>query len=151
LNGTYIYYGANGRGKKELQGSMDVANSSLNSYAGVNRAVSKSSSKTYYNSTWDLVDAKDEDKKILDKIDYKTLPDSLQKKNKAELEAIIEQKSTERTGIQKEIQDINKKREVFIAEEKIKKTKAGNNSQTMESEVERIIREQATRFNMKIE
>ena len=151
LNGTYIYYGADGRGKKQLQGSMDVANTTINSYAGVNRFVSKASSKTYYNSTWDLVDAKDEDKKILDKIDYKTLPDSLQKKNKAELEAIIEQKSTERTGIQKEIQDINKKREVFIAEEKIKKTKAGNNSQTMESEVERIIREQATRFNMKIE
>ena len=151
LNGTYIYYGADGRGKKQLQGSMDEANNLVNGYVGVNRAVSKASKKTYYNGGWDLVDAKDEDKKILDKIDYKTLPDSLQKKNKAELEAIIEQKSTERTGIQKEIQDINKKREVFIAEEKIKKTKAGNNSQTMESEVERIIREQATRFNMKIE
>ncbi|HEY5966600.1 MAG TPA: vWA domain-containing protein [Chitinophagaceae bacterium] len=151
LNGTYIYYGAAGRGKKELQGSMDVANSSLNSYAGVNRAVSKASSKTYYNSTWDLVDAKEADKKALDKIDYKTLPDSLQKKNKAELEAIIDQKSTERAGIQKEMLDINKKREAFIAEEKIKKAKAGSNSQTLESEVEKIIREQATRFNMKIE
>jgi hypothetical protein len=151
LNGTYIYYGAAGRGKKELQGSMDVANSSLNSYAGVNRAMSKASSKTYYNKTWDLVDAKDEDKKILDKIDHKTLPDSLQKKSKAELEAIVDQKSTERAGIQKEMLDINKKREAFIAEEKIKKAKAGNNSQTLESEVEKIIREQATRFNMKIE
>ena len=151
LNGTYIYYGAAGRGKKELQGSMDVANSSINSYAGVNRAVSKSSSKTYYNSGWDLVDAKDEDKKVLEKIDFKTLPDSLQKKNKAELEAIITQKSNERGSIQKEIQDVNKKREAFIAEEKIKKAKAGNNSQTLESEVEKIIREQAIRFNMKIE
>src|SRR6186997_2970410 len=55
LNGTYIYYGAAGRSKKELQGSMDVANTTINSYAGVNRAVSKASSKTYYNSTWDLV------------------------------------------------------------------------------------------------
>jgi len=151
LNGTYIYYGADGRGKKQLQGSMDVANSSVNSYVGVNRAVSKASSKTYNNSGWDLVDAKEADTKALDKIDYKTLPDSLQKKNKAELEAIINQKSTERAGIQKEILDINKKREEFIAEEKIKKAKAGNNSQTLESEVERIIRQQATRFNMKIE
>ena len=151
LNGTYIYYGADGRGKKQLQGSMDVANSSVNSYVGVNRAVSKASSKTYNNSGWDLVDAKEADTKALDKIDYKTLPDSLQKKNKAELEAIIDQKSTERAGIQKEILDINKKREEFIAEEKIKKAKAGNNSQTLESEVERIIRQQATRFNMKIE
>lgn len=151
LNGTYIYYGASGRSKKELQGSMDVANLSVNSYAGVNRAVSKASPKTYKNSTWDLVDARDDDKKILDKVDPKTLPDSLQKKNKAELEAIISQKSDERNSIQKEILDINKKRETYIANEKMKKLKTGNNSQTLESEVEKIIREQATRFNMKIE
>jgi len=151
LNGTYIYYGAEGKGKKQLQASMDAANSSVNSYVGVNRAVSKASSRTYYNSGWDLVDAKDADKKALDKIDYKTLPDSLQKKNKAELEAIVDQKSTERAAVQKQILDINKKREAFIAEEKIKKAKAGNNSLTLESEVEKIIRVQATRFNMKIE
>ena len=151
LNGTYIYYGADGKGKKQLQGSMDAANYSVNSYAGVNRAVAKASSGAYKNSAWDLVDAKADDKKILDKVDLKTLPDSLQKKNKAELEAIIHQKSNERAAIQKEIQDISKKRETYIANEKINKAKAGNNSKTLESEVEKIIREQATRFNMKIE
>jgi hypothetical protein len=150
LNGTYIYYGVDGKGKKSLQGSMDVANSSINTYAGVNRAVSKSS-KNYRNSGWDLVDAKEEDKKALDKVDLKTLPDSLQKKSKAELEVIIHQKAAERAAIQKEMQDINKKREAYIANEKINKAKAGKNSQTLESEVEKIIREQATRFNMKIE
>ena len=151
LNGTYLYYGADGRSKKELQGSMDVANASINPYAGVNRAVAKGSSGAYKNSGWDLVDAKADDKKILDKVDLKTLPDSLQKKNKAELEAIINQKSNERSAIQKEILDISKKREAYIANEKINKAKAGNNSKTLESEVEKIIREQATRFNMKIE
>jgi len=151
LNGTYLSYGYMGRSKKELQGAMDVANSNINSYAGVNRAVSKSSSKTYNNSSWDLVDAKAEDNKILEKVDFKTLPDSLQKKSKAELEAIVNQKSTERAGIQKEMQNVNAKREAYIAAEKIKKAKGRNNSQTLESEVERIIREQTKRFNMKIE
>ena len=151
LNGTYLSYGYMGRSKKELQGAMDAANSNINSYAGVNRAVSKSSSKTYNNSSWDLVDAKAEDNKILEKVDLKTLPDSLQKKSKAELEVIVNQKSKERAGIQKEMQDVNKKREAYIAAEKIKKAKTGNHSQTLESEVEKIIREQATRFNMKIE
>jgi hypothetical protein len=151
LNGTYLSYGYMGKSKKELQGAMDVANSNINSYAGVNRAVSKSSSKTYNNSSWDLVDAKAEDNKILEKVDLKTLPDSLQKKSKAELEVIVNQKSTERAGIQKEMQDVNTKREAYIAAEKIKKAKAGNNSQTLESEVEKIIREQARRFNMKID
>ena len=140
-----------GRSKKELQGAMDAANSNINSYAGVNRAVSKSSSKTYNNSSWDLVDAKEEDSKILEKVDLKTLPDSLQKKSQAELEEIVNQKSKERASIQKEMQNVNTKREAYIAAEKIKKAKAGNNSQTLESEVEKIIREQAKRFNMKIE
>ena len=151
LNGTYLSYGYMGRSKKELQAGMDVANSNINSYAGVNRAVSKSSSKTYNNSSWDLVDAKADDNKILEKVDFKTLPDSLQKKSKAELEVIVNQKSTERASIQKEMQNVNTKREAYIAAEKIKKAKAGNNSQTLESEVEKIIREQAKRFNMKIE
>jgi hypothetical protein len=137
LNATYIYYGAAGKGKKELQGSMDVANLTVNSYAGVNRAVAKASPGTYKNSTWDLVDAKEDDKKILDKVDFKTLPDSLQKKSKAELEMMVNQKSKERAGIQKEMQDVNMKREAYIAAEKIKKAKAGNHSQTLESEVKR--------------
>jgi len=151
LNGTYLSYGYMGSNKKELQGAMDAANSSINSYAGVNRAVSKSSPKTYNNSSWDLVDAKAEDNKILEKIDLKTLPDSLQKKSRPELEVIVNQKSAERAGIQKEMQDISKKREAYIANEKINKAKAANHSQTLESEVEKIIREQAKRFNMKIE
>jgi len=117
LNATYIYYGAAGKGKKELQGSMDVANLTVNSYAGVNRAVAKASPGTYKNSTWDLVDAKEDDKKILDKVDFKTLPDSLQKKSKAELEVMVNQKSKERAGIQKEMQDVNMKREAYIAAE----------------------------------
>ncbi|HEX6848647.1 MAG TPA: vWA domain-containing protein [Chitinophagaceae bacterium] len=150
LNGTYIYYGADGKGKKQLQGSMDAANTSINTYAGVNRAMTKSS-VNYKNSGWDLVDAKEEDKKVLDKVDLKTLPDSLQKKSKLELEAIVNQKAAERAAIQKEMQEINKKRETYIANEKINKANAGKNSQTLESEVEKIIRVQATRFNMKIE
>ena len=151
LNGTYIYYGAAGRGKKELQGAMDMSNSSINGYAAVNRAVSKSSSKTYKNSSWDLVDAKSEDQQIIEKIDRKTLPDSLKNKTTAQLEAIVNQKTSERLAIQKEIQQINAKREIYVSEEKIKRAKNNNKTHTLESEVEKIIKEQAQRFNMKIE
>lgn len=151
LNGTYIFYGETGRQKQAMQATADANNASINGYVGVNRIAAKGQKTTYNNYSWDLIDAKDEDKKVLDKIDLKTLPDSLQKKNKAELEAIVNQKSTERAGIQKEIQEINKKREIYISEEKARKAKANNNTQTLESEVEKIIREQAQRFNMKIE
>jgi hypothetical protein len=151
LNGTYIYYGANGRGKKELQGAMDMNNASINGYAAANRVVSKASPKMYKNSNWDLVDAKDEDKAIVEKLDRKTLPDSLKNKSNKQLEAIIDQKANERADIQKEIQEISRKRDVYISEEKIKRTKNNNKTQTLESEVEKMIKEQAQRFNMKIE
>ena len=149
LNNTYIYYGLEGRGKKELQGSMDVANSNLNGYVSANRVVAKASSKTYNNSAWDLVDASKDGDGVFDKIDFKTLPDSLRTKSKKEVQEIVKAKSEERKQIQIQILNVNTAREKFINEEKIKK--AGNNTQTLESEVEKIIRDQAKRFNMKIE
>lgn len=151
LNGTYIYYGETGRQKQAMQATADANNAGINTYVGVNRIAAKSQKATYYNAGWDLIDAKDEDKKILDKVDFKTLPDSLRNKNKAQLEAIINQKSNERSLIQKEIREINKKREAYINDEKQRKAKNNNNTQTLETEVEKIIREQAKRFNMKIE
>lgn len=151
LNNTYIYYGYEGRGKKELQGAMDNANSAVNTYVGVNRVVAKASPQTYNNSGWDLVDAKAGDKAIVEKLDRKTLPDSLRNKSNKQLEAIIDQKTNERAAIQKQIQDVSKKRGTYINEEKVRKAKNNNKTQTLESEVEKIIREQAKRFNMRVE
>lgn len=150
LNGTYIYYGETGRQKQAMQATADANNAGINTYVGVNRIAAKSQKATYHNAGWDLIDAKDEDQKILDRLDFKTLPDSLRNKNKAQLEAIINQKSNERSLIQRQIQEINKKREAFINDEKQRKARNNTNTQTLETEVERIIREQAKRFNMKI-
>lgn len=150
LNGTYIYYGYEGRSKKELQGAMDVENAKVNTYTVVNRTAAKANSKAYSNSTWDLVDASKKDDKFLDQVDFKTLPDSLQKKNKNEVKQIIAAKTEERSLIQKQILSINAEREKFINEER-KRRAASNNTPTLETEIEKIIREQALRYNMKIE
>lgn len=150
LNGTYIYYGYEGRSKKELQGAMDVENAKVNTYTVVNRTAAKANSKAYSNSTWDLVDASKGDDKFLDQVDFKTLPDSLQKKNKNEVKQIIAAKTEERSLIQKQILSINAEREKFINEER-KRRAASNNTPTLETEIEKIIREQALRYNMKIE
>ena len=53
-------------------------------------------------------------------------------------------------AFQKEIETVNAKRESFIATEK-KKNATKNNDQTLESEIEKIIRNQAQRFNMVIQ
>ena len=150
LNGTYIYYGLEGRSKKELQGAMDYENANVNTYTAVNRAAAKANGYVYFNSGWDLVDASKDSVGFLDKVDFKTLPDSLQKKSKNELKQIINNKAEERGLIQKQILTINADREKFINEER-KRRSASNNTPILETEVEKIIREQAKRFNMKIE
>ena len=150
LNSTYIYYGAFGKGKKELQGAMDASNAQVSGFAGVNRIVTKSAAY-YNNSSWDLVDARTADSTIIAKVDKKTLPDSLRNKSSKQLQAIVDQKAGERASIQTQIQEISQKRELFINEEKAKRLKNNSNTPTLESEVQKIIKEQVQRFRMKIE
>jgi hypothetical protein len=148
LNGTYISYGYNGPMGLLAQGSMDKANYSLNKSAAVKRITVKGKKELYKNSTWDLVDAEGDG--IIDKVDMKTLPDSLQKKTREQLKQIVKIKGTERSNIQKQIAGANTKRETYMAAEKMKNA-AKNNTATLESEIEKIIRQQAKRFNMQIQ
>ena len=76
--------------------------------------------------------------------------DSLKNKSKDELEKIVEEKSKERGMVQKQIETTNTQREIYIANER-KKNAVKNNNATLETEVEKIIREQAKRYRMNIQ
>lgn len=117
LNNTYISYGSIGRQKKELQSMQDANAAELEEVVAVKRAVSKSS-RLYKNSQWDLVDAAEDDESIISELKEKELPEELQGKSKSEIKAYINKKKTERQEIQKKIQELNAKREVYIAEHK---------------------------------
>ena len=78
-----------------------------------------------------------------DKTAQKT-SDSLHKKN------IITAKSKERMTVQKEIASINIKRESFLAEAKRKNAET-HKVATLETAMEKIIKDQAKRFNMSIQ
>jgi hypothetical protein len=149
LNGTYVYYGAAGAGKFEEQASVDKMNYSMNKSVAAKRVAVKGTSSIYKNDSWDLVDATAKDPTVIAKIDIKTLPKEYQGKSREELVKIITEKDNKRSSIQKKITDINSKREEFIRKEKAK-TSTGK-SATLETEVERIIKSQAKRFNMKID
>lgn len=149
LNKTYIYYGNGGKENYALQGAMDAANMKVDKSVAVNRAVTKANNNVYNNAGWDLLDANRADSSFISKVDLKTLPDSLQHKSRAEIKKIVDKKEAERGAIQKNIVDVSKQREAYIAAEK-KKDATNNGKPTLETEVERTIREQAKRFNMKI-
>jgi hypothetical protein len=149
LNRTYISYGHNGAKAYATQGMMDEKNLQLNETVAVKRATVKSKKELYKNGNWDMVDAAADDEDFINRVDIKTLPDSLRNKSRAELQQIVTKKNNERSVIQKEIGKLAVKRENYIAAEKLKNT-SGKNITTLESEIEKIIRKQAARFNMVI-
>ncbi|MGN6294899.1 MAG: hypothetical protein ACTHMV_19265 [Chitinophagaceae bacterium] len=149
LNKTYMTYGAEGEASYRKQAEVDDLNKKMNQSVMAKRVAVKGKKELYYNTGWDLVDANKKDSTFYQKVDMKTLPDSLKTKSRLELKQAISKKSAERDAIQKEIESINTKRETFIATEKAK-TATTKADQTLETEIEKIIREQASRFNMTI-
>ena len=114
------------------------------------RTAVKGNAQLYNNSSWDLLDASAADSTFIAKVDMKTLPDSLKNKSRAELQQIVNVKNAERGIIQKEIGSISVQRENYINAERTKAA-TNNNSATLETEVEKIIKEQVKRFNMVIQ
>jgi len=150
LNGTYLWYGNFGAANYSKQASADKANFSANQSQGIKRTKAKAYANVYSNSSWDLIDANYADSNFYKTVDMKTLPDSLKNKTREELKQIVETKNKERTVIQKQILTVGSQRENYIAAAKTKAAST-NNTQTLESEVEKIIKTQVQRFNMKID
>lgn len=149
LNGTYITYGANSVAIYDSLGSLDQMNFSMSKSAGLKRVAVKAKKRLYKNKNWDLVDAVAADSAILMKMKTAELPDSLQNKSMQELAATIKTKTTERDSVQAAIENLTIKRESYIAAEKAKKN-INSNQPTLETEIEKIIKEQVKRFNMQV-
>lgn len=140
LNSTYIGYGNLGASKIVAQEVQDANAYEMEESVAIKRAVSKSS-RLYNNSSWDLVDAVEADDSTLDQLDHNTLPKELQNKSKTEIKKILEEKQAERQAIQKQIQEINAKREAYIAKES--KGEQGE----LKSAMVQAIKKQAARKN----
>ncbi len=150
LNRTYVAYGSNGYANMAKQGEVDKMNYSMNKSVAAKRVAVKGKKELYKNDTWDLVDAQEKDQNFIAKLDTKSLPDSLKGKSKEEITKIVKEKGMERNNIQQEIAKLSTQRESYIAAERLKNANA-KNTVTLETEVERIIREQAKRYNMSIQ
>lgn len=141
LNNTYIGYGSQGQSKITMQREQDSNAEVLNDEVAVKRAVSKSS-RMYNNSTWDLVDAVEENEAVLEKMETsESLPKELKGKTKEELKKYIAEKKEEREKIQNEIKELNAKREAFIAKSQIE------NTGDLENAMLSAIKKQASRKN----
>ncbi len=138
LNNTYIHYGNEGAKKINLQAEQDKNASSYGTANAVSRTISKSSG-FYKNKSWDLVDAAEDQSFELEEIASDQLPQELKGKTKKEIKTYIDKKSKERKEIQEQIQELNKKRVVYI------KNNKKNSESNLESALLNAIKTQGKR------
>jgi hypothetical protein len=150
MNGTYMSYGQRGADMAFKQGKMDVANASMSKSVGIKRISAKANKAAYRNDEWDLVDAFAKDSMTVRNMASANMPDSLKNKSKDEVVQLLKMKQAERSMVQSEIGQLNTKREAYLVEER-KRRAATTNEPTLESEVEKIIKTQGKRYNIKFE
>lgn len=114
LNKTYIGYGKQATSKLALQSSQDSNAQSYGNANAVKRAVSKST-RLYKNSSWDLVDALEDNEEIIVELEEEALPTELKGKSDKDIKSFILKKKEERLKIQQEIAVLNTKRKAFVA------------------------------------
>lgn len=145
LNQTYIAFGSGGKAKKERQIAQDKNAESFGSANIAQRAMSKST--TYYdNSSWDMVDAADEDDFEIEEIEEEELPEEMQGMTNEEKEAYINQKSEERAKIQAEIKALNDDRKKYVA---AKKAEMSENDPSLDGVMIESIKTKAAKKNFK--
>ncbi|MDP9960800.1 vWA domain-containing protein [Chryseobacterium lathyri] len=141
LNDTYIYYGSHGSEYKLKQVTQD-RNAEVQSVSNyVERTVAKSKKNAYKNDHWDLVDKAENDAGFIATVKDDALPAELKGKSKEEIKKVVAAKSAERGKIQKEIDELSRKRQEYI-DANIKKQSSAD-SDDLGKAIERSILEQA--------
>jgi hypothetical protein len=143
LNKTYIYYGRNGESKREMQYKQDKNARTYGRSNEVERAVSKSS-HAYNNSSWDLVDASEENEKVITETDDEYLPAEMKGMSAQQRKTYVAKKAQERDAVQQEIQSLNKKRMEYIAANTPKESEAS----MLDAAMIKAIKKQASLKNL---
>ncbi len=138
LNDTYIGYGKSGAQFKERQIQQDQNALKMGISSALSRAKSKAS-KQYSNEVWDVVDAYKKSPELILNQSEDDLPEQLKGKSESEKKAYIESLSSERAAIQSQINDLQTKRNAYVATEKQKMAKTN----TLDEIVVTAISEQA--------
>jgi len=143
LNGTYYGYGSLGSAGKMSQSYEDGNAMSSAPAVATERAVAKSKSHVYNNSTWDIVDADRDGTINVEELKEEELPDEFKGKSPEERKALVEEKQKDREAYQKKIGELAIERENFIKEELEKRKAEGEKVDDFGSSVNKSILEKA--------
>lgn len=148
LNKTYLPFGKMGQAGLWRQSVQDANASATSLGTLVNRSISKVN-PFYCSDSWDLVDAIQNGRCKLDELKDEDFPPDMAKLDKAARKARVEQAAKDRRAIQARINELNQRREQFLAAERKKQTNVKDN--TLHQAIGRTIREQATRQHFTFE
>lgn len=143
LNKTYLVYGSRGQSYFMRQSEQDLNALSVNDEVAIKRASSKSKS-VYKNTQWDLVDASQEESFNLEALSPKELPEEMKNMTLKEKKIFIETKQKERKKIAAEINELNLKRDKFVAENSI-----GNSDKMLDKAIIQAVKKQAKEKNFR--
>jgi hypothetical protein len=117
LNGTYLAYGKDGKAKAMNQSAQDANAFRLGAPAAAARVVTKTGA-LYRAEGWDLVDRLKCDPKFeVGKVAEAELPEAMRKMTPAQRVAHVKAMAAKRAALQKQIDDLNVKRNAHIARE----------------------------------
>lgn len=139
LNETYLPFGEGGQLAWHNQTVQDKNATNLNAQAAATRAMCKATSN--YVAAWDLVDACRQQTVKLAELPAAQLPEKMRAMNVAERQKLVDEMGTARDGLQKQIQELNQKREVAVAEEM--KKRSLDVTKSFDWAVRKAVREQA--------
>jgi len=153
LDETRVYYGdGKERKKAELRMSKSkVISSTADSSAAAQRAEFNSSEAGLRNFLGDqeLVDGVVSGAVKLDNIKEEKLPESMREMNAEERKEYVKELADKRSGLQKKILELTKKRQTNIAEQVKKQSKGGEDSFDMK--VFKVLKKQAEEENIKLQ
>ena len=149
LNQTYLAYGKRAAEASSNQAAQD-ANSihKAASGAAVQRVVSKASNN-YFNSSWDLVDARKDKNFDINKIPVEDLPVNMRQMDEPARLALIESKAKQRADLQQQILELNRQRDALVAEKR--RNESPNATDTLDSAMTKTVRSQAATKGFKFE
>lgn len=123
LNTTYVAFGKDGDDYKANQVAQDVNAAEMSMPSVASRTVAKAG-RLYRNADWDLLDAL-ESGADLAKMDPADLPEPMKSLNEEERKEYVGQLAAKRETVSREIEDLGKKRQMFIAEERARLSDSG--------------------------
>jgi hypothetical protein len=117
LNATYVCYGRDGKDKEKNQAEQTANAAKQGKDVAAARALSQSNG-IYKCVDWDLVDRMKADPKLdISKIPDEELSPEMKKLKPAERVTYVKDMAAKREALQKEVLDLEKQRQAFIAEE----------------------------------